>query len=431
MSPRPLPQTHLPPTHSPGPRRVEALAAVACALLAHAGVLGAWTALPQAAGLTQPAQAVPDPGRPAGGPVPGARALDVRALDVRSLPGGLTARPAPASPPPAGTVVATAPAAPAVHQTPVAPARPARFAASSTSGTSGTSGASAPLAAPAAPSAAVALAALPGAMTAGVEPPVAAAARAGASTGGGVGVIAAATAAPAGPGAAGTASASGADDEHPPPPVYATRPPPPFRLAYALRRGALSGQAELGLQRVAGGYELDLRGTVLGLEVLGMSSRGGFGPQGFMPERFVDRRRGKDRLAANFDHTAGRITYSGTAAAQPLLAGAQDRLSWMVQLAAILEAGPARYPAGSRIALSVSGARGDVDTWTFIVQGRQRVDLPAGTVAMAVHLTREPRRPYDTQVEAWLDPARHHLPVRARLTVLPGGETLELSLAAP
>ena len=406
MSPRPLPQTHLPPTHSPGPRRVEALAAVACALLAHAGVLGAWTALPQAAGLTQPAQAVPDPGRPAGGAVPGARALDVRALDVRSLPGGLTARPAPTSPPPAGTVAAAAPAALAVHQTPVAPARAARFAASSTSGTSGTSGTSDPLAAPAVPSADT-------------------------GAGGGVGVIVAVTAAPAGPGAAGTASASGADDEHPPPPVYATRPPPPFRLAYALRRGALSGQAELGLQRVAGGYELDLKGTVLGLEVLGMSSRGGFGPQGFMPERFVDRRRGKDRLAANFDHTAGRITYSGTAAAQPLLAGAQDRLSWMVQLAAILEAGPARYPAGSRIALSVSGARGDVDTWTFIVQGRQRVDLPAGAVAMAVHLTREPRRPYDTQVEAWLDPARHHLPVRARLTVLPGGETLELSLAAP
>ncbi|MEI6029195.1 MAG: DUF3108 domain-containing protein [Betaproteobacteria bacterium] len=224
--------------------------------------------------------------------------------------------------------------------------------------------------------------------------------------------------------------APAADDDHQPPPVYATRLPPPFRLAYALRRGALSGQAELTLQRLASGYELDLKGTVLGLEVLGLSSRGGVGPQGFMPERFVDRRRGKDRLAANFDHGAGRITYSGSAAAQPLLPGAQDRLSWMVQLAAILEAAPARYPAGSRIALSVSGARGDVDIWTFIVQGRQRVDLPAGAVASALRLTREPRRPYDTQVEVWLDPAQHHLPVRARLTVLPGGETLELSLAA-
>jgi hypothetical protein len=51
-------------------------------------------------------------------------------------------------------------------------------------------------------------------------------------------------------------------------------------------------------------------------------------------------------------------------------------------------------------------------------------------VVEALRLKREPRRPYDTQVEVWMDPAQHHLPVRARLTVLPGGETLELSLAA-
>ncbi len=224
------------------------------------------------------------------------------------------------------------------------------------------------------------------------------------------------------------AAANAADDDTQPPPVYATRMPPPFRLLFGLRRGALSGQAELVMERAAAGYTLDLKGTALGLEVLGMSSRGALGPNGLMPERFVDRRRGKDRLAANFDHAAGRITYSGSAAAQALWPGGQDRLSWMVQLAAIVEAAPTRYPAGSRIALSVSGARADVDTWTFVVQGRQRLVLPAGAVTDALHLTREPRRPYDTQVEVWLNPAQSHLPARARLTVLPGGETLELSL---
>ena len=225
------------------------------------------------------------------------------------------------------------------------------------------------------------------------------------------------------------AAATAADDDTQPPPVYATRMPPPFRWTYALRRGAVSGQAELSLKRPGAGYELELKGNVLGMEVLGMTSRGSVAAQGFMPERFVDRRRGKDRLAANFDHAAGRITYSGPPVTQPLLPGAQDRLSWMVQLAAIIDAAPERYPVGSRVALSVSGARGDVDTWTFNVQGRQRLTLPGGAVAEAVRLTREPRRPYDTQVETWLDPAQHHLPVRARLTVLPGGETLELSLA--
>ena len=221
--------------------------------------------------------------------------------------------------------------------------------------------------------------------------------------------------------------AAPAADGDPPPPVYATRVPPPFRLTYALRRGALSGQAELTLQRAGSGYELELKGTALGLEVLGLRSQGSLGPHGLMPERFVDRRRGRDRLAANFDHGAGRITYSGSAASQPLRLGAQDRLSWMVQLAAILEAAPAPHGAGSRIAVSVSGARADVDTWTFIVQDRQRLSLPGGAVVEALRLTREPRRPYDTQVEVWMDPAQHHLPVRARLTVLPGGETLELS----
>lgn len=224
-------------------------------------------------------------------------------------------------------------------------------------------------------------------------------------------------------------AAATADDDTQPPPVYTTRMPPPFRWTYALRRGAMSGQAELSLKRPGAGYELELKGNVLGMEMLGMTSRGSVAALGFMPERFVDRRRGKDRLAANFDHAAGRITYSGSSGAQPLLPGGQDRLSWMVQLAAIIDAAPERYPVGSRVALSVSGARGDVDTWTFIVQGRQRLTLPGGAVADAVRLTREPRRPYDTQVETWLDPAQHHLPVLARLTVLPGGETLELSLA--
>jgi hypothetical protein len=32
-----------------------------------------------------------------------------------------------------------------------------------------------------------------------------------------------------------------------------------------------------------------------------------------------------------------------------------------------------------------------------------------------VHLHRDAHRPYDTRVDVWLDPARHHLPVRLRV----------------
>ena len=48
----------------------------------------------------------------------------------------------------------------------------------------------------------------------------------------------------------------------------------------------------------------------------------------------------------------------------------------------------------------------------------------------AVHLLREPRQPYDTQAQVWLDPARHHLPVQALLRVRATGEGTELRLQA-
>lgn len=401
MRQQPLAEDTARPHRPPGLQPSEAAWAAAGAVLVHVMVLGAWAAdrTPEAlradASLEVPASAVT---------LASPKTHRVAPLEVRSLPVPLSA-------------------APQADPAPVSVARTAARAAL----LPGSAVVSAPGAVPATVPAAV-----PGAVPAAVSAavPTAQASEASKSVDAPAQASPVADAAPAALLAAAqpteSRAATAADDD-PPPPVYATRVPPPFRMSYSLRRGALSGQAELTLLRAGSGYELELKGTALGLEVLGLRSHGSLGPHGLMPERFVDRRRGKDRLAANFDHGAGRITYSGSAASQLLHLGAQDRLSWMVQLAAVLEAAPARHGTGSRISLSVSGARADVDTWTFIVQGRQRLNLPGGAVVEALRLTREPRRPYDTQVEVWMDPAQHHLPVRARLTVLPGGETLELS----
>ena len=46
----------------------------------------------------------------------------------------------------------------------------------------------------------------------------------------------------------------------------------------------------------------------------------------------------------------------------------------------------------------------------------------------AVHLQRQPRRPYDTQADIWLDPVQHHLPVRLHLRVRATGEGSVLEL---
>jgi hypothetical protein len=76
----------------------------------------------------------------------------------------------------------------------------------------------------------------------------------------------------------------------------------------------------------------------------------------------------------------------------------------------------------------VAGSRGDAEVWVFTALAQETLDLPAGTVPAALHLRREPRRAYDQQVEVWLDPARHHLPVRARLLVRATGEGTEFLL---
>jgi hypothetical protein len=209
-------------------------------------------------------------------------------------------------------------------------------------------------------------------------------------------------------------------------PTYRTQLPPATTLRYDLRRGFLSGTGELQWKPGAGQYELRLEGHVGGLSILVQTSQGLIDEAGLAPVRYVDKRL-RDTRAANFQRDKGRITFSGPAVEFPLLPGSQDRLSWMVQLGAILNAEPQRAASGAKVAMFIVGARGDGDVWVFRFAGTETVNTALGTLH-AVKFTREPRKPYDTQVEVWLAPAHSHLPVRAKLTTAPDGSSLELLL---
>ncbi len=210
-------------------------------------------------------------------------------------------------------------------------------------------------------------------------------------------------------------------------PVYATRLPAAGRWRYQLQRGIAAGEADLGWAPSDDGrYELRLEGRIAGVTVLDWVSRGAVDAHGLAPERFVIRRRGRDHQAANFQRDAGKITFSGPTYELPLLPGVQDRLGWLLQLPAVIDAAPERFGPGARVVLMVVGARGGAEVWTFNVLG---VDPVADTPALK--LLREARRPRDTQVEIWLDPARGHLPLRARLSQPDGGPPLELQLDTP
>jgi hypothetical protein len=217
-------------------------------------------------------------------------------------------------------------------------------------------------------------------------------------------------------------------------PVYATRLPPSATLRYTLRRNGVPGHAELQWFNDGAQYRLSLRNEAPGALNLGSASVGAIDANGLAPERHTDSRRGRDVRAVNFQRDTARVTFSGPKGEVPLLAGTQDRLSWMLQLAGIAEANPALRAAGSEIGVFVVGTRGDAEVWLYTVVGPEAIELPAGPVPDALHLRREPRRLYDTTVDVWLDPARQHLPVRAQLRVRPTGlETVLLleSASAP
>lgn len=195
-------------------------------------------------------------------------------------------------------------------------------------------------------------------------------------------------------------------------PHYRTRLPPPITLRYVMHRGILRGTGDLVWRPQGEHYELRFDGRVAGLAVLTQVSTGGFDAAGVAPERFTDQRLRRGTTAANFQRAAGKITFSGPATEFVLRDGAQDRLSWMVQLAAIVAAEPHLATPDAKVVMVVVGSHGDADVWSFRCIGPEAVETGAGTVD-AIKFVREPREAYDTTVQVWLDPHRHDLPVRA------------------
>jgi hypothetical protein len=210
-------------------------------------------------------------------------------------------------------------------------------------------------------------------------------------------------------------------------PVYPTVLPPDTRLHYEMQHGQFSGRGDLSWQRHGTAYEMRLQAQVAGIDVLTQTSTGHVDAAGLAPERHTDSRARRGTQAANFQRDQGRVTYSGPQATNPLPPGTQDRLSWMVQIAAVLNAQPEHATPGAKLVFFVSSARGDADVWEFRCVAVETVQTPQGAVR-AVRFTREPRKAYDRQVDVWLAPAYHHLPIRVRFTTGSGGEVFELLL---
>jgi len=200
--------------------------------------------------------------------------------------------------------------------------------------------------------------------------------------------------------------------------------PGPVRLKYAVngqsRGQAWSRDGQLTWRHDGDQYEALLESPGASPGTRTQHSAGRITAGGLAPLRFSDRNRSEQ--ATHFQRDSGTLVFSNNAPQQPLPAGAQDRLSVFLQLAAMLAAEPGRFPVGAAISVQTVGTR-DAQPWLFTVQADEALDLPGGRVATR-KLVREPRGEYEIRIELWLGTGMDYVPVRIRLTQ-PNGDFVD------
>lgn len=210
------------------------------------------------------------------------------------------------------------------------------------------------------------------------------------------------------------------------PPTYRTLLPGPATLRYELRRGVIRGTGEIRWRPAPGRYLLQFEAKLAGISLLAQSSQGDLDAHGLAPVRFIDQRARKSARAVNFSRDTGTISFSGSTARWPLLAGSQDRLSWMIQLGGIVAADPALATSG-RIAMVLVSARGEAAVRRARFAGRENAET-AGASVPALKFVVDGHSAHDGSFEIWLDPARGYLPARAVSRSSAGEAEFELLL---
>ncbi len=157
-------------------------------------------------------------------------------------------------------------------------------------------------------------------------------------------------------------------------------------------------------------YQLKLQASALIVFSRQESSAGLITPQGLAPQRYTSSRTGRSEQATHFLRDAGKIQFSANKPPASLLAGAQDRLSVLVQLAAGFAGDPGLEQRAQRLVMQVAGPD-SAELWEFKLEGRERLVLPAGELD-TLKLSRVHRHEYDANLYLWLAPQLGFLPVR-------------------
>lgn len=226
----------------------------------------------------------------------------------------------------------------------------------------------------------------------------------------------------------------------PPLPRYQISAPPNGRAEYTVlahRRGnEMQGKAEFEWRVEGKHYHLRAETSMLFITIGLFESDGEIDENGLAPTQYAEKRMRRPQTLTHFNRpkpdlpphptNGNTISFSASSATYPRLAGAQDRISLLWQLAGIGRAQPELFQTGAELAFYVAGVR-DAEVWRMQVLGLENVRIAEQEIA-AWHVRRTPRAgSYEQQLDLWLAPAQGWLPLRILYTET-NGDTLQMDM---
>jgi len=212
---------------------------------------------------------------------------------------------------------------------------------------------------------------------------------------------------------------------------YVIDMPPPAKITLDVARTDAdgtewSGEALLAWQLNADSYriqiEAGIRVVFARVNLVVLKSEGAVAATGFAPITMTEKRRGRAMTATHFDWGKSRITFSASQASYELPAGAQDKASIPLQLAAIARGDPKQLTGAIDIFV---GEDRDAVVYRFTVVGQEEIDTRLGKL-QTWHLTRPPQPgSYKSRLDIWLAPAHGWYPVRIRNSEANGAVTTQ------
>ena len=206
--------------------------------------------------------------------------------------------------------------------------------------------------------------------------------------------------------------------------------PEPGRRAFDVYLGDFSlGQRVAAMDYLfesdGGHYRLRTEGRATGLMamlyggMLTQDSRGRVGPEGFLPERYAERRGERPARVVSFDRTTG-LAEADDGSTQPLQAGVQDQLSAIWQLALIARMTPAELALGHELHWPIARGR-RVHPMRIVSLGQETLQPSHGAPLRTLHLTlTSATAPDDGRLDVWLATDDAMQPIRMKMASAQG-----------